>query len=307
MSHVTIHPVQSKEELLSEMFLYNPDGVEAERFPSIVHFTNLIKQKNTHPSLYLSVVVPAMNEEERLPAMLDECLPYLRHRSEIDACFTFEVIVVDDGSQDRTADIAYKYSLKYGNNVVRVLKLKKNLGKGGAVRSGVLRSRGSMILFVDADGATRFSDFERLEEELLRTKFNWSFPAVAIGSRAYMEKESMVMRSFFRAVLMVGFHLMVYIFAVKSVHDTQCGFKLFTRAAAAKLFVVMHIERWAFDVELLYLAEHFHFPIREVAVQWHEVDGSKIIPIYSWLQMGRDVVLIWFRYFFGIWSYDKME
>lgn len=101
---------------------------------------------------------------------------------------------------------------------------------------------------------------------------------------------------------MLGFHLLVWLFTVRTVRDTQCGFKMFTRAAAVKLFTNMHIERWAFDVELLYLAEKFHIPIFEVAVRWHEVDGSKITPFWSWLQMGRDLLLIWFRYLVGIWK-----
>jgi dolichyl-phosphate beta-glucosyltransferase len=71
---------------------------------------------------------------------------------------------------------------------------------------------------------------------------------------------------------------------------------------ALQLFPVQHIERWAFDVELLYVAQRLHIPISEVAVVWHEVDGSKVVPIWSWLQMGRDLVLIWFRYAIGIWN-----
>ncbi|VDM93616.1 unnamed protein product, partial [Litomosoides sigmodontis] len=119
---------------------------------------------------------------------------------------------------------------------------------------------------------------------------------------SHMEKKSMATRSLARTLLMIGFHLIVYIFTVRTVHDTQCGFKLFTRGAASKLFPLLHIERWAFDVELLFLAEQFNIPIREVPVTWHEVDGSKIVPVMSWIQMGRDLILIWFRYRIGVWK-----
>uniref|UniRef100_A0A915EK26 Dolichyl-phosphate beta-glucosyltransferase n=1 Tax=Ditylenchus dipsaci TaxID=166011 RepID=A0A915EK26_9BILA len=105
---------------------------------------------------------------------------------------------------------------------------------------------------------------------------------------------------------MIGFHSVVYVFAVRSVRDTQCGFKLFSRAAAAKLFPRIHIERWAFDVELLYLAEALKFSISEVSVRWTEIDGSKITPFFSWLQMGRDIVLIWFRYLLKVWKVNEV-
>lgn len=185
---------------------------------------------------------------------------------------------------------------------------------GGAVRRGVLCARGSLILFADADGATKFADLQHLEEELLglttldscvpeiRSDVNWITPAIAIGSRSHMEKKSIATRSLARTFLMIAFHWIVYIFTVRTVRDTQCGFKLFTRGAVSKLFPLLHIERWAFDVELLFLAEQFSIPIREVPVTWHEVDGSKIVPIISWLQMGRDLILIWFRYKTGIWK-----
>lgn len=104
---------------------------------------------------------------------------------------------------------------------------------------------------------------------------------------------------------MHGFHLLVWLFAVRRIRDTQCGFKLFTRSSARTLFALMHVERWAFDVEILFLAQHFKMPITEISVKWTEVDGSKVTPIWSWLQMGRDLFLIWFRYAIGAWSLDR--
>ncbi|KHJ85835.1 RNA polymerase Rpb3/Rpb11 dimerization domain protein [Oesophagostomum dentatum] len=207
-----------------------------------------------------------MNEQERLPKMLDECLEYLMERKKNDDSFSFEVLVVDDGSTDRTADVGVEYGLKY-DGIVKVLKLERNLGKGGAVRSGVMHSSGKLILFADADGATKFSDVERLEKGLLRMSggppVDESFPAVIVGSRAHMEAEAVATRSFFRTMLMHGFHLLVWLFSCRTVRDTQCGFKLFTRASAARVFPVLHVERWAFDVELIYLCELWRIPVLE--------------------------------------------
>uniref|UniRef100_A0A915Q6A0 Dolichyl-phosphate beta-glucosyltransferase n=1 Tax=Setaria digitata TaxID=48799 RepID=A0A915Q6A0_9BILA len=305
LSWLTPWPIRTRKELMQPLFAYTPDNPESEKFMPLLVDDESGQLHCTKPDLYLSIIIPAMNEQERLPVMLNECLSYLEDRQNKDDLFTYEVIVVDDGSTDRTADTGYRYTEKCGRKI-RVLKLEKNLGKGGAVRSGVLCARGSLILFADADGATKFADFEHVEEKLLnlaalesckkRDSLDWVIPAIAIGSRAHMEKKSIATRSLVRTFLMMGFHLMVYIFTVRTVRDTQCGFKLFTRGAVCKLFPLLHIERWAFDVELLFLAEQFNIPIIEVPVTWHEVDGSKIVPIVSWIQMGRDLILIWFRY-----------
>jgi dolichyl-phosphate beta-glucosyltransferase len=125
---------------------------------------------------------------------------------------------------------------------------------------------------------------------------------VICGSRAHLEEEEKAKRSLFRLLLMHGFHFLVKLFCVKSVHDTQCGFKLLTRASARLIFAALHIERWAFDVEMLYIAEALDLPIAEVAVEWQEIDGSKIVPFWSWLQMGRDLALISLRYKIGAWK-----
>lgn len=166
------------------------------------------------------------------------------------------------------------------------------------------RARGKYLLFVDADGATHFPDLDKLLLAMreLCGDANWKTEAIAIGSRAHLEDEAIASRSFFRTVLMYGFHTLVWLFAVRRIRDTQCGFKLFTRSAARHLFALMHVERWAFDVELLYLAQYWRMPIAEISVRWTEIDGSKVTPIWSWLEMGCDLFLIWFRYTIGAWS-----
>ncbi|VDL87722.1 unnamed protein product [Nippostrongylus brasiliensis] len=260
-------------------------------FPNLLRSDPLERPRFTDSSVYLSVIVPAMNEEDRLPIMLDECVEYLSERRKnekefsfedrlpimLDECieylserrknekeFSFEIIVVDDGSVDRTADIAAEYGRKT-DGAVKVLKLERNLGKGGAVRNGVLHCSGKLVLFADADGATKFSDVEKLEKALTRMSggLDETFPGIAVGSRAHMEEEATATRSLFRNILMHGFHFLVYLFSSRTVRDTQCGFKLFTRAAASRVFPVLHVERWAFDVELIYLCEKWMIPIVE--------------------------------------------
>lgn len=171
-------------------------------------------------------------------------------------------------------------------------------------------ARGKYLLFADADGATTFSDYSKLEEEmkiLLGKPYEWQKSGIVIGSRAHLEVEAIATRSLFRTILMHGFHLLVWMFAVRRIRDTQCGFKLFTRAAAERLFNLMHVERWAFDVEVLFLAQTLGIPIVEICVAWTEIEGSKITPVWTWVQMGRDLFLIWFRYWIGAWCYDEAK
>ncbi|GFT27564.1 dolichyl-phosphate beta-glucosyltransferase [Nephila pilipes] len=252
-------------------------------------------------SIYLSVIVPAYNEEKRLPAMLDECLEYLENRRSSNSDFSYEVIIVDDGSSDNTTKVALSYVSKIGSGTVRVLTLLKNRGKGGAVRLGMLSARGKFLLFADADGATKFKDIVKLEKEIIEMSAE-DISSIVIGSRAHLEKDAIASRSLFRTILMYGFHFLVWLFAVRTVRDTQCGFKMFTRESARSLFYVLHVERWAFDVELLYIAERKKINIKEIAVNWTEIEGSKLVPFWSWLQMGIDLVLIWLKYQTRIWK-----
>ncbi|XP_040037948.1 dolichyl-phosphate beta-glucosyltransferase [Gasterosteus aculeatus] len=272
------------------------------------YFLTVTGEKELFPSLHdassreLSVVIPAYNEELRMPVMLDEATEYLENRQKQQPSFTYEVIVVDDGSKDKTTEVALRYSRKYGADKVRVLTLVNNRGKGGAVRMGALSSRGKLILMADADGATKFADIEKVEAGLNALNPKPENMAISCGSRAHLEQDSVAQRSMFRTFLMYGFHFLVWFFCVRGIKDTQCGFKLFTREAALKTFSSLHVERWAFDVELLYIAQCFKIPIAEVAVNWTEIEGSKLVPFWSWLQMGRDLFFIRMRYFTRAWK-----
>lgn len=260
----------------------------------------------------LSVVIPAYNEEKRLPNMLNEAINYLEARQKQKPVllnetpynisskkpFTYEIIIVDDGSQDGTTICGLKYRKEFGDEKVRVITLDTNRGKGGAVREGVLAARGDYIIFADADGASKFNDIDKLEKFMFENKE--SKYLVAVGSRAHMEEEAVATRSLFRTILMKGFHLLVWTCCVRTIRDTQCGFKMFNRDSAILLFNSYHNESWAFDVELLYLAEQTNCTIGEIAINWQEVDGSKIVPVFSWIRMGWDVICLAFLYTFGI-------
>ncbi|CAF4755050.1 unnamed protein product [Rotaria socialis] len=143
----------------NEKYFQDPKTKSRKLFPSI----------NDLPSKYLSVIIPAYKEVERLPAMIKDTMDYLEKRQANDPSFTYELIIVDDGSPDKTTEISLKYSAHYGTDIVRVLTLDANRGKGGAVRMGVLSARGQWILFADADGATQFSDLTKLEKRALET------------------------------------------------------------------------------------------------------------------------------------------
>ncbi|XP_054168904.1 dolichyl-phosphate beta-glucosyltransferase-like [Oppia nitens] len=305
----------------SEKYYLDVQSGERRRFPSLVDTDVDDDVGGDQPSVYLSVIVPAFNESERLPKMLDEAIDYLESRCsrrrrrqqkssddgvDVDV-FTYEIIVVDDGSTDQTTDVALGYVKTYGSDKIRVLTLETNRGKGGAVRLGMLSARGHQLLFADADGATYFPDYEKLESFMLANSSRESGgsngrPVIAIGSRAHLQSDAVATRSLFRTILMYGFHLGVWLLAVRSVRDTQCGFKLFGRRIARQLFTHIHCEKWAFDVELLLLAEKLGAKIGEIAVKWTEIDGSKVVPFWSWLQMGKDVAIISLKYTIGACS-----
>lgn len=294
--YVTSETYPANKVYKSEKNYIDASTGKQHEFPSIIDA----------PTKSLSVVIPAYNEEKRLPVMLDECLNYLEERTKQVKSFTYEVILVDDGSKDKTTQVGINYAKDYGCDKIRVLTLEKNRGKGGAVKMGMLRSRGELLLFADADGATTFSEYSKLEasiRNLCREESDLGEAlAVSCGSRAHLEEDSVATRSVFRTILMYGFHALVWLFAVRGIRDTQCGFKLLTRRTSRILFNSLHVERWAFDVEMLHLAQHLGIPIDEVAVEWNEIEGTKMTPVLSWLEMGLDLIVIWLRYTLGAWK-----
>ena len=220
----------------------------------------------------LSVIIPAYNEAERLPAYLSEIRAALDERS-----LSAEILVVDDGSTDGTAD--FVRSVSGDDPRVNLLVQKKNGGKGKAVQRGMLEARGHYLLFADADGATPFREVDRLlgaAEAGLE---------IAIGSRRTASDAANRERAGMRALMGQVFYSFVNFLAVPGINDTQCGFKLFRRDCARALFTGLFESGWAFDVEVLYRAQLSGYGIAEVAVDWHEVEGSKVNPLRDAIRM----------------------
>jgi dolichyl-phosphate beta-glucosyltransferase len=212
---------------------------------------------------WLSVVVPAYNEARRIAPTLLSALLYLRERGA-----PFEILVVDDGSRDDTGRVVEELAAEHPE--VRLLSLPHNMGKGAAVRAGARAAEGAWILVDDADGATPVVELERLVAAAARGA------DVAIGSRALAAPDVGVERRLVRAVTGRIFAFLVNALAVPGIADTQCGFKLFRRDAAAFVFGRQRLDGFAFDVELLYLARRGGYRIEEVPVNWMNVAGSKV-------------------------------
>jgi len=208
-----------------------------------------------------SVVVPAFNEAYRLPPYLDEIVQYFEGRGE-----PYEVIVVDDGSTDGTPELVEARRCA----TVRALRLPRNMGKGAAVRAGMLAAQGTYRLFADADGATPIAELKRLEPALA------AGADVVIGSRVLVDAAVSVTALRHRVVAGRVFSWVVARLGLKDVADSQCGFKLFTAAAADRLFGTLSTQGFAFDVELLLLAQATGCRIVEVPINWADQAGSKV-------------------------------
>lgn len=240
----------------------------------------LLDRLGEEHSPVLSIVIPAYNEERRIGPTLVDCVRFLERGS-----FSYEIIVVDDGSLDRTAELVEE--LGVAQPTVRLLRMEKNSGKGAAVRSGMLEAKGSLLLFSDADGATPIAEVTRLITEMAHTNCD-----VIVASRALNSPETHVERKAHRFVVGRVFALLVNVFAVPKISDTQCGFKLFARDAGRKVFESQQMNGFAFDVEVLFLARKFGYEIGEVAVNWHDVDGSKVSVFRDSVKMFRDIARI---------------
>ncbi|HYW65669.1 MAG TPA: dolichyl-phosphate beta-glucosyltransferase [Candidatus Dormibacteraeota bacterium] len=226
----------------------------------------------------LSIIIPSFNEELRLPATLEKIAGYVERERR-----STEVIVVDDGSTDRTAGVAEAFRGKFPQ--LRVLANGTNRGKGYSVRHGSLEARGEKILFTDADLSSPIEEADKLLAALKDHD-------VAIGSRALDRRLIEVRESPFREFAGIIFNKIVRIVLWLPFVDTQCGFKAFRREPCRVIFEQQTVERFGFDPELLYLARHHGLSTVEVPVRWAHSPATKVSMMRDSVHMFLDVVII---------------
>jgi len=213
----------------------------------------------------ISIIIPAYNEQKRLPATLEQVICYLRRGNWVFS----EILVVDDGSSDATAEVAGQLVSEYP--ALRVLRNPGNRGKGYAVRHGIQECRGAWALATDADLSTPVEELEKLWQAAEQ-----SGAPLVIGSRALDRRLIGVHQSWFRENVGRLFNLGMRVITGLPFRDTQCGFKLFETAAAREIFQRQLLDGFGFDVEVLFLARRLGYRALEVPVKWNNAQGTKV-------------------------------
>lgn len=226
---------------------------------------------------YLSLIIPAYNEAFRIRQTIQTAARYLEARD-----YTWELVIVDDGSVDGTLDAAK--SCLGESSQIRLISYQPNRGKGYAVRQGVFAARGEYIAFSDADFSAPLEELSKLFDAIDRGY------EVAIGSRAVKESQLGAHQPLYRELGGKALNLVVQALAVPGVHDTQCGFKLFVGDVAREVFSKCFIDSWGFDIEVLFLARSMGCSIAEIGVKWDHGEGSKLHPFRDALRVIWDVL-----------------
>jgi len=233
-------------------------------------------------SISLSIIVPAYNEESRLGDTVREILEYVRSKN-LDA----EIIVVDDGSSDKTIDIAKNVFTEFPNIQTNAIRYDKNRGKGFAVKTGMEAATGKIALFSDADLSTPIEELPKLFEPIQRGEFD-----VTLGSRALDRSLIGEHQPWRREQGGKVFNLFVRTLTGLPFWDTQCGFKAFNMQKFRPLLEVMQIERFGFDVEFLYVAHHNSLKLKEIPVRWNNDERTKVNIFRDSLRMFTEVRII---------------
>lgn len=228
----------------------------------------------------ISIIIPSYNEAKDLPETLEKIIKYL------EACGreSFEIIVVDDGSNDDTVRIVSETASRDGR--IRLLVNEINRGKGYSVRRGMLEARGRYILFTDADLSTPIGELDKLLE-CLKQGYD-----VVIGSRSLPGSEVRVHQPFYRELSGKIFNLLMRLLTGLPFSDTQCGFKCFRRKCAKEIFARQTIERFSFDVEDLYIAKKLGYRIKEAPVIWINSESTTVSFLKDSIRMFTDLLRI---------------
>ena len=226
----------------------------------------------------ISLVIPAYNEAKRFPDHLPEAADYLNARFE-----DYEVIVVDDGSQDDTAEVARSFDDRFKSLIV--LRNPENRGKGYSVRRGVQAARFDYVLMSDADFSTPIQDLERLERVAGPDK-------LVVGSRAVRESDITRHQPFYRETMGKVFNVIVQGLVIRGIKDTQCGFKLISPMVKKRVIPLMQVNGFAFDVEMILLSRAAGIDVIEVGVRWHNDERTKVRTIQDSLGMITEIIRI---------------
>mgnify|MGYP004417313374 CR=1 FL=1 len=249
-----------------------------------------VTRQSDHSRPFLSVVIPSYNEQRNLSrGVLESALTYLQKQK-----YDWELILSDDGSIDGTADKLDQFATAHNSKTSARIRVLHNIhaGKGPTVQAGMLAAKGEWRLFTDFDQSTPLYDVEKL-----LAAASDKMPIV-IGSReidgAHREKEP-----FHRHLMGRGFNVLVQILAIPGIYDTQCGFKLFSAEATEQLFSKLYVYgrqqarqdafTGAFDVEVLFLARKYGFPIKELPIEWKHNETDRVSPVKDSLRMLRDI------------------
>ena len=236
--------------------------------------------------IYLSVIVPAFNEQERIAESLYTIKDYLHSQK-----YRSEIIIVDDGSGDYTTEIVKTIDI-FGEEIkeqesTTIMENIKNVGKGFSVARGILKAKGKIILFSDADLSTPISEIEKFLPHLENGS------DVVIGSRRLKDSE-VEKKPFYRDLMSYFFNFVVKLLAIKGIRDTQCGFKAFKSEAGHNIALLQKLYGFSFDVEQLYLANKLEYKITEVPVKWQHFEGSKVDALKDSIHMLVDILKIRF-------------
>lgn len=226
-----------------------------------------------------TIVIPAYNESARLAASLEKVLAYVHAQN-----WNAEVIVINDGSRDNTADIARTFAAK--DPTLRLIENPGNRGKGYSVRNGMLHAKGEIILFSDADLSSPIEEASKLLAALDQGA------DIAIGSRWLRAETQTHRQPLYRQLFGRVFNLLLRLTLGLNFKDTQCGFKAFRQPAVTAVFPLQKIERWGFDPEILFLARKLGFEVKEVPVLWGHSGGTRINPLVDGSRMFLEMLRI---------------
>ena len=226
--------------------------------------------------IFISIIIPVYNEEDRIQSFLLTVTDHLKKKD-----FLYEMVIVDDGSTDGTIKIVESLLKEKLLGKYKILKLPVNLGKGAAIRRGMLESNGEYIFFIDADGSTPIEEIDNFISH-----FSANFD-IYIGTRTLKQKAPLK-RKFFG----YGYILLAKYFLKLGVSDITCGFKCYKRESAQKIFSRQKLNNWSFDAEDIFIARKHGYKIKEIPVKWEHTPGSKVNVLKNVFVCGLDLFRI---------------